>query len=59
MLVEDGFKVYSTDASDKMLKYALKERWHRRHEKNFDTWGIELLILFAYYLIQTFNDKVK
>lgn len=39
MLVEEGFKVVSTDASDKMLKYALKERWRRRKEPNFDFWG--------------------
>lgn len=39
MLVEEGFEVVSVDASDKMLKYALKERWNRRHEKGFDNWG--------------------
>lgn len=41
MLVEENFNVFSTDASDKMLKYALKERWARRHEKQFDNWVIE------------------
>jgi len=41
MLVEEGFEVVSVDASDKMLKYALKERWNRRHEKGFDKWVIE------------------
>ncbi|XP_003769119.2 glycine N-methyltransferase [Sarcophilus harrisii] len=41
MLVEEGFKVTSVDASDKMLKYALKERWNRRHEEAFDKWVIE------------------
>jgi len=41
MLVEEGFKVVSTDASDKMLKYALRERWERRKEKPFDEWIIE------------------
>jgi len=41
MLVEEGFEVVSVDASDKMLKYALRERWARRHEKNFDQWVIE------------------
>ncbi|XP_052475751.1 glycine N-methyltransferase [Carassius gibelio] len=41
MLVEEGFKVVSVDASDKMLKYALKERWERRKEPTFDNWVIE------------------
>lgn len=39
MLVENGFDVVSVDASDKMLKYALKERWNRRQEKGFDSWS--------------------
>lgn len=42
MLVEEGFEVVSVDASDKMLKYALKERWNRRHEKGFDKWGMSV-----------------
>lgn len=41
MLLEEGFKVMSVDASDKMLKYALKERWNRRRESAFDGWIIE------------------
>ncbi|XP_012496310.1 PREDICTED: glycine N-methyltransferase [Propithecus coquereli] len=41
MLVEEGFSVTSVDASDKMLKYALQERWNRRHEPAFDKWVIE------------------
>ncbi|XP_003403955.1 glycine N-methyltransferase [Loxodonta africana] len=41
MLVEEGFSVTSVDASDRMLKYALKERWDRRHEPGFDEWVIE------------------
>ncbi|XP_058129104.1 glycine N-methyltransferase [Anopheles ziemanni] len=41
MLLEEGFEVVSIDASDKMLKYALKERWNRRKEKSFDNWVIE------------------
>ncbi|KAJ6666998.1 hypothetical protein lerEdw1_019000 [Lerista edwardsae] len=41
MLVEEGFTVTSVDASDKMLKYALKERWNRRKEEAFDNWVIE------------------
>lgn len=40
LLIEEGFEVVSVDASDKMLKYALKERWNRRHEKGFDKWGM-------------------
>lgn len=39
MLVEEGFEVVSVDASDKMLKYALKERWNRRKESGFDNWS--------------------
>jgi len=41
MLIEEGFEVVSTDASDKMLKYALKERWNRREEAAFNNWIIE------------------
>ncbi|XP_029622720.1 glycine N-methyltransferase [Salmo trutta] len=41
MLVEEGFTMTSVDASDKMLKYALKERWERRKERAFDQWVIE------------------
>ncbi|CAL8363772.1 unnamed protein product [Arctogadus glacialis] len=41
MLLEDGFKMVSVDASDKMLKYALKSRWDRRKEPAFDQWVIE------------------
>lgn len=40
MLLEEGFEVVSVDASDKMLKYALKERWNRRKEAAFDNWGM-------------------
>lgn len=39
MLVEEGFEVVSVDASDKMLKYALKSRWARRKEEAFDKWS--------------------
>ena len=39
MLVEEGFQVTSVDASDKMLKHALKKRWDRRKEEAFDQWG--------------------
>ncbi|XP_066145036.1 glycine N-methyltransferase [Euwallacea fornicatus] len=41
MLVEEGFEVVSVDASDKMLKYALKSRWSRRKDPSFDKWVIE------------------
>ncbi|NP_001153433.1 glycine N-methyltransferase-like [Nasonia vitripennis] len=41
MLLEEGFEVVSVDASDKMLKYALKTRWEKRKEKAFDNWIIE------------------
>ena len=39
MLVEEGFRVVSVDASDKMLKYALRQRWKRRTEPDFDNWS--------------------
>jgi len=39
MLVEEGFEVVSIDASDKMLKYALRQRWRRRNESAFDKWS--------------------
>jgi glycine N-methyltransferase len=42
MLLEEGFQVTSIDASDKMLKYALKKRWDRRKEEAFDKWGNRL-----------------
>lgn len=45
MLVEEGFKMVSVDASDKMLKYALKSRWERRKEPAFDQWGASFLLL--------------
>ncbi|KAI0208899.1 Glycine N-methyltransferase [Lamellibrachia satsuma] len=38
MLLEEGFNIVSTD---KMLKFALKERWRRRKEDVFDKWVIE------------------
>lgn len=41
MLLEEGFSVTSCDASDKMLKFALKTRWERRKEDAFDKWVIE------------------
>ena len=48
LLLEEGFRVVSTDASDKMLKKALKERWRRRKEPAFDQWGTQHL--FPCYL---------
>ena len=41
MLLEEGFKMTSSDASDKMLKGAHKTRWERRKEPMFDDWVIE------------------
>ena len=40
MLLQEGFRVTSTDASDKMLMYAMKERWNRRKQPAFDNWGM-------------------
>lgn len=45
MLLEEGFEVVSVDASDKMLKYALKERWNRRKEAAFDNWSKWLALI--------------
>ena len=55
MLVEEGFEVVSCDASDKMLKYALKERWNRRKETNFDKWGMHTLITCYFQLLSSYN----
>uniref|UniRef100_A0A131Y370 Glycine N-methyltransferase n=1 Tax=Ixodes ricinus TaxID=34613 RepID=A0A131Y370_IXORI len=41
LLLEEGFQVTSVDASDRMLKYALRTRWNRRNEKAFNEWVIE------------------
>ncbi|XP_021203798.2 glycine N-methyltransferase [Bombyx mori] len=41
MLIDEGFKVVSVDASDKMLKYALKARWDMRQNSKYDQWVIE------------------
>jgi len=41
MLLDDGFEVVSSDASDKMLKTAYKLRWDKRRETAFDNWIIE------------------
>ena len=43
MVVEEGFEVVSSDASDKMLKTAYKIRWDRRKEPAFDQWGKKLI----------------
>lgn len=55
MLLEEGFQVTSIDASDKMLKYALKKRWERRKEEAFDNWGKRIASLFlALYFLTSF-----
>merc|ERR1711962_569169 len=41
MLLEEGFEMVSSDASDKMLKTAYKTRWERRKEAVFERWVIE------------------
>lgn len=51
MLLEEGFQVTSIDASDKMLKYALKKRWARRKEEAFDNWG-KVRLRFVYFTFQ-------
>lgn len=57
MLVEEGFEVVSVDASDKMLKYALKERWNRRKEPAFDKWIIEEANWLTLY--DDIKDEIK
>ncbi|XP_037954622.1 glycine N-methyltransferase [Teleopsis dalmanni] len=57
MLLEEGFEVVSVDASDKMLKYALKERWNRRKEPAFDNWVIEEANWLTLY--DDIKDEVK
>ena len=52
MLLEEVFQVTSIDASDKMLKYALKKRWDRRKEEAFDKWGNRLIFqMLQKYLV--------
>ena len=54
LLLDEGFKVTSVDASDKMLKQAYKTRWDRRKEEAFDNWGKynpEIIILISYRFI--------
>lgn len=41
MLLDEGFEMVSTDASDKMLKQALKSRWEKRRDPKYDKWIIE------------------
>ena len=55
MLVSEGFNVVSTDASDKMLKYALKERWNRRKDPAFDQWGIPLPLPLPWDVFSSIN----
>ena len=43
LLLNNGFDVVSVDASDKMLKHALKIRWERRKEESFDKWGKKIV----------------
>lgn len=49
LLVEEGFDVVSIDASDKMLKYALRERWAHRKEPGFDTWSKIYFVLYFFF----------
>jgi len=51
MLLEEGFEVVSVDASDKMLKHALKSRWERRKEPAFDRW--------REYILRNFDQALK
>ena len=58
MLLDEGFKMVSSDASDKMLKEALKIRWDRRKEPAYDNWGkyLSYFVLnykYFFHLIQS------
>ena len=48
MLLEEGFEMVSSDASDKMLKEAYKTRWDRRKEPAFDKWSEFILSTTQY-----------
>ena len=52
MLLEEGFEMVSSDASDKMLKEAYKTRWDRRKEPAFDKWSE--FILSTTLLVNTY-----
>jgi len=53
--------VTSTDASDKMLKYAMKERWNRRIQPAFDNWGKPniLCALFSEFVTAVRSDNLS
>lgn len=57
MLLEEGFDVVSVDASDKMLKYALKARWDRRKEIAFDNWSNFIIIIISLLSILLNDDN--
>jgi len=40
MLVEEGYKVNSIDASDPMIEYARRTRWDRRKDPGFRDWQL-------------------
>lgn len=48
LLLDEGFDVTSVDASDKMLKYALKSRWNRRKDPKYDKWGIFFFFFYNF-----------
>lgn len=52
MLVDEGFKVVSVDASDKMLKHALKARWEKRKDHKYDEWGTYHITVMPVILIE-------
>lgn len=59
LLLEEGFEVVSIDASDKMLKYALKERWNRRKEPSFDNWGEYPSHSYARNIVNKHTSHIK
>ena len=56
MLLEAGFDVVSSDASDKMLKTAYEERWRRRKEPAFDKWSRYPQTLSVSSYLEHFQD---
>ena len=58
LLLNNGFDVVSVDASDKMLKHALKIRWERRKEESFDKWGKKKQLLDKNAIIQIVTQVI-
>lgn len=58
MLLDEGFQVVSVDASDKMLKHALKARWEKRKDPRYDEWGKVNTALNIFYSYRCFLENL-